>query len=62
MWRDLPFSQRNKATKRALGLEVGGDAGEGVTAEGWTKFEKRGVRQDKGGLHKIGGLGTLCQL
>ena len=31
---------------------------------GWTKFEKKGVGNKGGGgsLHKIGGLGTLCQL
>ena len=25
MWRDHPFSQRNKTTERALGVGVGGD-------------------------------------
>ena len=36
MWRDHPFSQRNKATKRVWG-------GAGVEGGGRTKFEKRGV-------------------
>ena len=36
MWCDHPFSQRNKATKRALRLKVGGKDG------GRTKFEKGG--------------------
>ena len=25
MWRDHPFSQRNKTTERTVGMEVGGD-------------------------------------
>ena len=30
---------------------------------GWIKFEKKGKRESNiGGLHKIGGLGTLCRL
>ena len=29
MWGNQPFSQRNKTTERAVGLEVGGDR-EGV--------------------------------
>ena len=27
MWCDRPFSQINKVTKRAVGLEVGGESG-----------------------------------
>ena len=34
MWRNNPFSQRNKTIERAVGVGVGGDRG------GWTKFEK----------------------
>ena len=41
-WHNYPFSQRNK-TKKAMGVEVGGDGSE----RGWKI----------GGLHKIGGLG-----
>ena len=41
MWRDHPFSQRNKATERAVGVEVG-DEEEGGGGGG-TKFEKKGV-------------------
>ena len=25
MWRDHPFSQRNRTTERTVGVEVGGD-------------------------------------
>ena len=39
MWRDHPFSQRNKTTERAVGVWVGDDKEEG----GWTKFKKGGV-------------------
>ena len=45
MWHDHPFSQRNKTTKIALGVEVGGD-GEGGVEQNWKK----------GGLHKIRGV------
>ena len=38
MWRDHPFSQRNKATERAVGVEVGDE-----NKIWWTKFEKKGV-------------------
>ena len=49
MWRDHPFSQRNKATEWAVGVGVG---------------DKREVMGGGGGcLYKIGGgLGPLCQL
>lgn len=57
MLHDHPFSQRNSATKRAVGLEVGGNGEEGVGQN----LEKRG-RQYRRGLFKIGGLKTLCQL
>ena len=36
MWCNLPFSQRNKATKRPVGVEV---RGEGIRL---TNFEKGG--------------------
>ena len=42
VWCDHPFSQRNKATKRALGTEFGGEG------RGWAEFEK-GSRQYGGG-------------
>ena len=48
MWRDDPFTQRNKTIKRAVGVDVGGN-GEGRSS---TNFEKGG----------LGGLGILCQL
>ena len=34
MWCNHPFNQRNKAAKRAVGVEVGEEEGE------WTRFEK----------------------
>ena len=40
MWRDHPFSERNKATKRAVGAEVG--------SEGVDKICKKGGRQYRG--------------
>ena len=44
MLRDYLFSQRNKATKRVVGVEVGGNGG-------YKKFEK-GTRRDR--QYKIG--------
>ena len=49
MWWDDKFRQRNKVTIK--NEEKGG----------WTKFEK-GEVSNIGGLHKIGGPGTLCQV
>ena len=40
MLLDHPFNQRNKATKRAVGVEVGGKWRKGRV---WAKFEKRKV-------------------
>ena len=37
MWCNHPFSQRNKATEKAVEVEVGDDG------DGQTKFEKGGV-------------------
>ena len=49
MWHDLPFSQRNKATKKALGFEVGGDGwwsdDGGLRGRGGKKLKKEVVRQ-----------------
>ena len=46
MWRDHPFSQRDKTTERAVGLEVGGD-------------RERGVGQIwKGGIGNMGGMSS----
>ena len=52
LWSDHSSSQRNKATKRAVGWRL----------RGLTKFEKSGVIKIRDCFHKIGGLGTLCQL
>lgn len=54
MWHDHPFSQRKKATKRALKVEVG-------CKWGLNKIWKKGGRQFRGHLHEIGGggLGTM---
>ena len=65
MWRDHPFSQRNKTTEWADGVVTGGDREGGMWAgQGGgvlTKPEKGGV-DNIGGLHEIVGLGPLCQL
>ena len=37
MWRDHPYSQRNRTAKRTVRVGVGGDR---KVMEGWTKFEK----------------------
>ena len=58
MWHDNRFSQRNKTTKRAVDVEVGGDGG-GAT---WQNLKMEGRQYRDGGLHKIEGLGTLYQL
>ena len=41
MWRDHPFSQRNMATERTVGVGVGGDREVGEMVGRCTKFEKR---------------------
>ena len=41
MWRDHPFSQRNMAIERAVGVGVGGDREVGEMVGRCTKFEKR---------------------
>ena len=60
MWYNHPFSQRKKTTKRRLGADVGGDQ-EGVTGQNFKKMgevDSIGV----GWGHKLGRLGTFCQL
>ena len=42
MWRNYPFSQRNKITKRAVGVDVGGD-GDGGNGQN-LKIENIGGR------------------
>ena len=54
-WCDHPFSQRNKTTKRAVGMKVGG------VGLGLDRNWKRRIGNIRG-LHKITELGTLCQL
>ena len=41
MWRDHPFSQKNKTTKRAVGVGVGGDR-EGGGRVGQNLKKRRG--------------------
>ena len=48
MGHDHPFSQRNKTTERRVEMGFGGD--------------REGGRVGQTPLHKIGGLGPLCQL
>ena len=57
MWHNYPFSQRNKKIEKAVGVAVGGDR-----ERGSGQNLKSGGSQYRGGLHKIGGLGPLCQL
>ena len=45
MWHDYPFSQRNKTTKRAVGLEVGED---GEEKGGGQNLVKGGVGDIRG--------------
>ena len=56
MWRDHPFSQRNKTTQWAVRNGIGGnrEEGWGEGGEGWTKFEKEGGRQYRGVFIKQG--------
>ena len=42
MWHDPPFSQENKATKRVVRVEVGGERGEKRVEQNFKK--KRGGR------------------
>ena len=53
MWLNHPFSQRSKGTKK--------EGGFGVCAGVCVCVVKVGVG-NIGGLHKIGGLRTLCHL
>ena len=53
MWHDHLFSQRNKATKRAVVLEGEGGVGQNLTKGGLCNIRC---------LHKIGALGTPYQL
>ena len=53
MWHNHPFSQRNKGTKKGRGI--------GLCSGMCVCVVKGGVGIIEG-LHKIGGLKTLCQL
>ena len=57
MWCNHPFSQANKTIQRAVGVELGGNKEERKVAQNLKK-EVGNI----GGLHEIGGLGSLCQL
>ena len=52
MWSDHPFNQRNKATKRAVRVEIGRGGGRG---SGFAQYLKNELGNIGGGLHKIGG-------
>ena len=58
MWCDDPFSQKNKTTERAMGV----GAGVGGNREGGFDKILKWWFGNIVGLHKIGGLGPLCQL
>ena len=51
MWHDNRFSQRNKTTKKAVDVEVGGDGGGMI----WQNLKIEGRQYRDGGLHKIEG-------
>ena len=53
MWRNHPFSQRNKTIERAVGVGVEGNREDGGVGQ---NLKKRGVG-NIGGVNKIGGLG-----
>lgn len=55
VWRNHPSSQRNK--KSSVRVKVGREGG-GVVGK---NFKKRKIG-NSGGVQKIEGLGTLCQL
>ena len=44
MWHDHPFSQRNKTTKRAVGLEVGEDGEEKGVGQNLVKGDVGDIR------------------
>ena len=58
MWRDHPFSQRNRTTERTVVVGAGVDKKVGV---GGARDLKKGV-DNIGGSSKIGGVAPLCQL
>ena len=47
MWRDHPFSQRNRTTEKTVGVGFGGDR---KVRGGWTKSEKGEWRNIGGGI------------
>ena len=57
MWRDHPFSQRNRKRVRTVGVGVGGDRKVGRGGGGGKKKKKKG-----GGVGNIGGSAPLYQL
>ena len=59
MWRDHPFSQKNRTIERTVRVGDGGDREVCVYVGGGTKFEKRGFKIYEV-LHKIGA--PLCQV
>ena len=44
MWRDHPFSQKNRTIERTVRVGDGGDREVCVYVGGGTKFEKRGFK------------------
>ena len=50
MWHDRPFSQRNKAKEKVVGVGVGGNRRQGRGGESvGQNLKKGGVRQYRGG-------------
>ena len=54
MWHNHPFSQRNKATERAVGVRVG-DGREGEVGQ---SLKKGGMQNRWWGIHKVGEVMT----
>ena len=58
MWRNHPFSQRNRIMERTVGEGIGSDR----EVDGIGQNLKKRGRDNIGGLEKIGGLAPLSQL
>ena len=54
MWCNHPFSQRSKTTERAVGMGLEATRKRGGAGQNL----KKGSRQYRGDLHKIGGFKT----
>ena len=63
MWHDPPFSQENKATKRVVRVEVGGERGEKRVEQNFKKKRGEGGQVcNIEGLYKIGVRNPLTSM